>query len=50
MVGQWYYQNAQYAVVKNQYLLKTKKQKGLLSNLAIKTTLSKVPILGDIFF
>ena len=28
MVEQWYYQNVQYAVVKNQHLLKTKKQKG----------------------
>ena len=27
MVGQWYYQNAQYVVVKNQDLLKTKKHK-----------------------
>ena len=26
-VGQWYYQNAQYVVVKNQDLLKIKKQK-----------------------
>ena len=27
MVKQWYYQNVQYAVVKNQDLLKIKKQK-----------------------
>ena len=27
MVGQWYYQNAEYAVVKSQDLLKIKKQK-----------------------
>ena len=27
MVGQWYYQNVQYAVVKNQDLLKIKNQK-----------------------
>ena len=27
MVNQWYYQNMQYAVVKSQDLLKTKKQK-----------------------
>ena len=27
MVKQWYYQSVQYAVVKNQDLLKTKKQK-----------------------
>ena len=27
MVEQWYYQNEQYAVVKNQDLLKIKKQK-----------------------
>ena len=34
----------QYAAVKNQ------EAKGLLSNLDIKTTLSNVPILGDILF
>ena len=44
MVRQWYYQNVQYAAVKNQ------EAKGLLSNLGIKTPLSKVPILGDILF
>ena len=27
MMKQWYYQNVQYVVVKNQYLLKIKKQK-----------------------
>ena len=49
-VGQWYYQNVQYVVVKNLDLLNTKKQKGLLSKLGIKTPLSKIPILGDILF
>ena len=44
MVEQWYYQNVQYLVVKNQ------EAKGLLSNLGIKTPLSKVPVLADIFF
>ena len=44
MVEQWYYQNVQYTVVKNQ------EAKGLLSNLGIKTPLSKVPILADILF
>ena len=29
---------------------KNQEAKGLLSNLGIKTTLSKVPILGDILF
>ena len=37
-------------VVKNQDLLKIKKQKGLLSNLGVRTPLSKVQILGDILF
>ena len=50
MIGQWYYQNVQYAVVKNQDFLKTKKQKDFLSNLGIKTPLSKVPVLGDALF
>ena len=49
-VEQWYYWNVQYVAVKNQDLLKTKKQKGLLSNSGIRTPLSKVPILGDILF
>ena len=35
---------------KKSIFIKNQKAKGLLSNLAIKTTLSKVPILGDIFF
>ena len=39
MVKQWYYQNVQYAVVKN-----------CGSNLGARIPLSKVPILGDILF
>ena len=31
-------------------LIKNQELKGLLSNLCIKTLLSKVPILGDILF
>ena len=50
MVEQLYYQNVQYVVVKNQDLLKIKKQKGLLNNLGVWTPLSEVPILGDILF
>ena len=44
------YQYVQYVAVKNQNLLKIKKQKGLLNNLGVRAPLSKVPILGDIFF
>ena len=44
MVEQWYYQNVQYVAVKNQ------EAKELLSNLGVRTPLSKVPILGDILF
>ena len=44
MVEQCYYQIVQYVIVKNQ------EAKGLLSNLGVRTTLSKVPILGDILF
>ena len=40
----------QYAAVKNQDLLENREAKGLLSNLGIRTPLSKVPILGDILF
>ena len=50
MVKQWYYQNPQYAVVKNQDLLKNWEAKGLLSNLGLRTPLSKVPLSGDILF
>ena len=49
MVKWWYYRNVQYAVVKNQNLLK-KQAKGLLSKLGNETPLSKVPLLGDILF
>ena len=44
MVEQWYYQNVQYVIVKNQ------EATGLLSNLVVRTPLSKVPMLGDILF
>ena len=35
---------------KKSRFIKNKEAKGLLSNLGIKTPLSKVPILGDILF
>ena len=35
---------------KNSRFIKNHKAKGLLSNLGIRTLLSKVPILGDILF
>ena len=44
MVEQWYYQNVEYVIVKNQ------EAKGLLSNSGVRTPLSRVPILGDILF
>ena len=40
----WYYQNVQGVVVKHQ------EPKRLLSNLSLRTPLSKVPILGDTLF
>ena len=46
MVKQWYYQNVRYVVVKNEDLLKNKKQ--VLSNLGPKTTLNNIPLLSDI--
>ena len=45
MIKQWY-QNMQYVVVKNQ----EEEAKGLLSNLGVRTPLSKRLILGDILF
>ena len=50
MVEQLYNQNVLYVVVKSQNSLKKQKSKGLLSNLGIKTPLSKIPILGDVLF
>ena len=52
MVKQWYYQNVEYAVVKNQDLVKIKNEeaKRLLSNLGLRMPLSKVPILGNFLF
>ena len=44
MAEQWYYHNVQYVVVKNQ------EAKRVLSNLAVRTPLTKLPILGDILF
>ena len=45
MVEQWYYQNVENVVVKNQ------EAKGILINLGVRTPLSKVPISGgDILF
>ena len=35
---------------KNSRFIKNQEEKGLLSNLGIKTPLQKVPILGDILF
>ena len=35
--------------IKKSQFIKNQEAKGLLSNLSIKTPLSKVPILGDIF-
>ena len=40
----------QYVVVKNQELLKNKKQNGVLSNLGLKTPLNKILLLRDILF
>ena len=50
MVEQWYYQNVQYAVVKILRFIKNQEGKGLLSNLVVRTPLSKVPIWGNILF
>ena len=35
---------------KKSRFIKNQEAKGLLSNLGLKTPLSKVPILGDVFF
>ena len=43
MIKYFYYQNVQYAIVKNQDLLKNKKQKEIVNSLGLRTLLSKVP-------
>ena len=50
MEKQCYYRIVQYAIVKKSRFIKNQEAKGLLSNLGIRTPLSKVPILGDKFF
>ena len=50
MVKQWYYQNAQYVVVKKSRFIKNQEARRLLSNLGLRTQLSKVPVLHDILF
>ena len=51
MVKQWYYQNVQNVVVKNQDFIINQDAKGLLSNLGLRTTpLSKVSLLGVFSF
>ena len=50
MVKRLYYQIVQYMVVKIRDLLKNQEAKELLSNLGLRTPISKVPVLGDIFF
>ena len=50
MIKQCYYQNVQYVIIKKSRFIKNQEVKGLLSNLGIRTPLSKVPILGDILF
>ena len=40
----------QYVVVKNQDFIKKQEASGILSNLGLKTSLNKIPLLGDILF
>ena len=41
---------SKYAICNSKRFIKNQETKGLLSNLGIRTPLSKVPILGDILF
>ena len=50
MVEQCYYQSVQNVEVKIQGSMKNQEAKGPLSNLGIRTPLSKVPILGENLF
>ena len=49
MVKQWYYQSGLYLGKKSKYV-KEQEAKGLLSNLGIRTTLTKITLLGVILF
>ena len=42
MVKQWFYQNVQYVVVKNQDSLNKQEASGILSNLGPKTSLNRM--------
>ena len=50
MVEQCYYQSVLYVVVKNSRFIKEQEAKGIVSNLGLKTPLSKIPLFGDILF
>ena len=50
MVNQGYYKNVHYMITKKSRFIKNQEAKGLLSNLGIRTPLSKVPIFCDILF
>ena len=50
MVEQWYYQNVLYLVIKKSKFVKNQEAKGLLSSLGLKTSLSKILLLGDVLF
>ena len=50
MIAQWYYQNIPYVAVKNQHFFKNQEAKVLLSNLGIRTPLSKIHLLGYVLF
>ena len=49
MVDQCCYQNMLYVVKKSRFI-KEQEAKGLLSSLGLKTSLNKIPLLGDILF
>ena len=50
VVKQRYYQSVLYVVLKKSKFIKKQEAKGLLSNLGIRTPLSKIPLLRDVLF
>ena len=50
MVKQSYYQNVLHVVVKRSRFIKEQEASRLLSNLGIKTPLSKISLSGNIYF
>ena len=50
MVEQFYYQNVLHVTVKKSRFMKEQEARWILSSSALKTTINKIPLFGDILF